>query len=79
MPAFHRFRLALVGFDPEALPAAVAQAPCVEGNMKAFFADATAAEVSRCVAAGGAVDARDGDGWTPLPLAAARSVTPSVV
>ena len=52
MPAFHRFRLALVGFDPEALPAAVVQAPCVEGNMKAFFADATAAEVSRCVAAG---------------------------
>ena len=38
-----------------------------------------AAEVSRCVAAGGTVDARDGDGWTPLPLAAARSVTPSIV
>lgn len=51
MSAFHRFRLALAGFGPEALPAAVAQTPCVEGNMKAFFADATAAEVSRCVAA----------------------------
>lgn len=51
MSAFHRFRLALAGFGPEALPAAVAQDPCVEWNTEAFFADATAAEVSRCVAA----------------------------
>ena len=88
MSVFHLFRFALAGgaslaplagFGPDAPAPAAALTPCADWNTEAFFEGATAADVSRCVAAGADVEARNGDGWTPLHLAAAHSARPPVV
>ena len=61
-------------------PMAVAQAACDEWNTGTFFEKAAASDVTRCLAEFGAdLKARDGNGWTPLHVAAAFGETPSVV
>ena len=80
MSVFHRFRFALAGGASLALLAGfgsdaageMAQKPCVGWNTESFFESATAADVSRCVAAGADVGARNDDDRTPLHLAAAN-------
>lgn len=86
MFAFHRFRFALAGGASLALLAGSpdaageqAQKPCADWNTESFFEGATAADVSRCVAAGADVEARDDDDRTPLHNAAFDSESPSVV
>ena len=85
---FLHFRLALAGcaslallagFGPDAPAPAAAQTPCADWNTESFFESATAADVSRCVAAGADVGARDDDDRTPLHLAAANSESLPVV
>ena len=78
MSVFLRFRLALAGFGPDAA-GEMAQKPCVGWNTESFFESATAADVSRCVAAGADMGARDDDDRTPLHLAAANSESLPVV
>jgi len=48
-----------------------AQRDCGLWNSPAFFRNAMAADVERCLTAGAGVNARDENGWTPLLLAAA--------
>ena len=84
---FLHFRLALAGgaslallagFGPDAA-GGMAQKPCVGWNTESFFESATAADVSRCVAAGADVGARDDDDRTPLHFAAENSESLPVV
>ena len=86
MFVFHRFRFALAGGASLALLAGSpdaageqAQKPCADWNTESFFEGATVADVSRCVAAGADVEARDDDDRTPLHNAAFDSESPSVV
>ena len=59
--------------------AALAQPSCGDWNTEAFFQRATAADVSRCLAGGADLEARDEDGWAPLHFAAVHSEIPAVV
>ena len=52
---------------------------CKDWNTKAFFERAGAADVARCLKAGGDPNERGEDGETPLHMAAAYSKTPAVV
>ena len=70
---------ALLGLWLALATAAAAQVSCDQWDTEAFFAGATAADVSRCLAAVADPDARDKFGWTPLHFAATYSETPAVV
>ena len=59
--------------------AATARVSCADWNTKAFFENAAAVDVSRCLSAGADLEARDALGRTPLHVAAAFSETPSVI
>ncbi len=67
---------ALKGADLHGL---LARVSCEDWNTEAFFARADAADVSRCLKAGGKVAARDQTGATPLHTAAFKSKTPAVI
>jgi len=55
-----------------------ANAECLDWLYPAFWQAATAAEMTRCLAAGADPNAQEEDGWTPLHLAAEKDSAETV-